>query len=303
MDFADILLNRINNDSEMKKINNALLCFSSIEVGKSLHKLGVRITWSKAEKASITLLFFISKEEEMEHKADMDEFQHRIIDDFTSPEEKEKVTLRLFVRSSEDCFGDIKHIAEEQNCNLIILGVSTRDICPESIRKFSLLKSDPACSDSFILEQFNKNESTALKTINTLFSRNEGTTALFMDNGFTQLKKIFVPILHKNDMSVFTYIHRIAYHDEIKIMVWDAIGIITSDPKMQKFFQSVLKKTEGHLYLWDNNKKISCDFIAEQDLIVTGTAGWGKLICTPLQWTNCLPSTLIIKEQNNSDQL
>lgn len=303
MDLADLLLNRFNGEAEMKKNNSALICFSTLETGRALCGLAAQIIRSKSEKSSITLLYFIDKTEEIQLQQEMDEYKHTIISDILPADEKEKITLRLFILSSTDYDTEIIRVSEEQKSNLILLGVNNSKFNSNILRKYVQLKNDPRNSDTFIFDQFEENEARNLKSIVDLFNRNMISTGLFIDSGSAvQLRKIFIPILHKCDIHIFTYLYRIAQQEGVKIMIWDAIGIIQSDAKMQKLYQFITKKTEGKIYLWNNDKKIGCDFIKEQDLVIIGTEGWSKLICTPLLWTDCLPSTLIIKETTNSIQ-
>lgn len=303
MDFADMLLNRFDGEAEMKIGKSALISFSTLETGKILSKLTTRIIQSKSEKSAITLLHFIGKLEEMGLNEEIDEYKHKIISDFLPAEEKDKITLRLFVQSTDNYCGDITKICEEQNSDLILIGIHHNELDPEVIKKYGQLKSDPTLSDIFILDQFEKNEAEILKDLNAIFSKNKVSTALFLDNGTTQFKKLFIPILQKSDIHLFPYIYQIAQQENVKIMIWDAIGMIESDAKIQKLYQFINKKTGGGIYLWDNNKKIECDFIHEQDLMIIGLGGWHKLICTPLSWRECLPSMLIIKETINPIQL
>ena len=79
-------------------------------------------------------------------------------------------------------------------------------------------------------------------------------------------------------------------------MIWDAIGAIELNPKMQKLQQSFVKKIDEKINIWNNDEKIDTDFIIKQDLCIFGLDGWNKLISTPLSWINQLPSTLIIKD-------
>ena len=58
----------------------------------------------------------------------------------------------------------------------------------------------------------------------------------------------------------------------------------------------IVKKTDGRVMLWDDDLKIEQDFIQQQDLVIMGIDGWGKLLATALPWTDSLPSTLIIKD-------
>ena len=303
MDFADMLLNRFDGEAEMKKNNSALICFSMLETGKLLSRLAIRITRSKSEKTSITLLYFIDKSEEMLHSEDMDEYQHKIITDFIPTEEKDKITLRLFIRSSEDYYADIIQISEEQKSNMILVGINNNEFSSRLLKKYGQLKGEPANSELFILDQFEEKEAQALKNINALLNRDTVSIGLFFDSGTTLFRRLFIPILQKSDIHLFTYLYRIGQQENMKMMIWDAIGIIESDVKIQKLYQFISKKTEGRIYLWDNNNKIGSDFIQEQDLVIIGTEGWNKLICTPLPWTDSLPSTLIIKETTNSIQL
>lgn len=300
MDFADMLLLRFDNEAEIKKTNNALICFSTLDTGKTMSKLAIHTIRSKSEKAAVTLLYFIDKEKEMRFSEERDEYQHKIITDLIPPAEKDKVTVRLFTQPANDCQADILRISEEQKSNLILFGINRNEYSPELAKKYGALKNDPSNSETSILDQFQPSEAATLKEISALFNRNTATTALFIDNGVTEFRKLFVPILQKNDIYVFSYLYRIAQQDNMKIMVWDAIGIFQSTPQMQKIFQLIVKKTDGRIYLWNNDKKIECDFIKEQDLVITGIDGWSKLICTPLPWIDCLPSTLIIKEKTNS---
>ena len=299
MDFADILLNRFDGEAEMKKPNSTLICFSNLETGKILSRLATQMTRLKSEKSSITLLYFIDKATEILHSDDMGEYQNKIISDFISTEERDKITFRLFVKASDDYHADIIRIAEEQNCNLLLPGIKNSEFDHGLVKRYCQLRNDPANSETFILEQFSERDAKALKIINSLFNRSTISVGLFIDNGTTEFRKLFIPILHKTDIHLFTYLYRFAQKENMKIMIWDAIGIIESDPRMQKLYQTIVKKAEGRVHLWNNDKKIGSDFIGEQDLIIIGSEGWNKLVCTPLLWTDSLPSTLIIREKIN----
>lgn len=299
MDFADTLLNHFENEAEMKRPYNALICFNSLETGKKMCRLTIHSIRSKSEKTSITLLYFIDKENEDLLSAKKDEYPQKILEDFIPSLEKDKITLRLFVQPLDNIQEEIRRISEEQKSNLVLLGIHRNTYFPELVKKYSSFKNNPANSDSFIQEQFDTKEAETLKNVNALFFNNTVSTGLFLDGGVTGFRKIFVPILHQTDIYLFTYLYRIAQQENMKIMIWDAIGIFQSNPKMQKLFQFIAKKTDGHFYLWDNDKKIGNDFIKEQDLVITGMEGWGKLISTPLSWIDNLPSIMIIKEKTN----
>ncbi len=299
MDFLDILVNKIDAEAELKKPVNALICFSRPETGNALCSLAVDIARAKSEKSSITVLHFIS-EEEMQAIEDVNIYKSALFSRMIEKTEKNHITIRTFVETSTDYVSDILDYAEKYDCNLILLGIGKQVFNPMLWSKYLSLKRDSlSCGEQQMERHFNENEVRSLTSVATLLNRNPRATGVFVMNDFSETRKIFVPILDKEDIHLFTYIYQIAQKEKVKVMVWDAIGIIESHPKVQKLYQFMQKKTDGRIYIWDNNKKIEHDFIQQQDLVVVGIEGWDKLISSALQWTDSLPSTLIIKDKSN----
>lgn len=299
MDFLDILLKKIDGEAELKKPINALICFSKPETGNALCSLAVDIARSKSEKSSITVLHFIP-EEEMQAIEDVNIYKGSLFSEMIQKTEKNRITIRTFVETSTDYVSDILKFAEKYNCNLVLLGIGKQVFNPMLWSKYLSLKRESLSTGEQNFEyHFNENEAHSLESVSTLLNRNPRATGVFIVNEFTDTHKIFVPILDKEDIHIFTYVYQIAQKENVKIMVWDAIGIIESNPKVQKLYQFMLKKTDGRIFLWDNDKKIEHDFIQQQDLVIVGIEGWDKLISSALQWTNSLPSTLIIKDKTN----
>jgi hypothetical protein len=128
-------------------------------------------------------------------------------------------------------------------------------------------------------------------------NRNPVASGLLLDQGLGSLSKIFVPILCPADVQVLPYVlFRFAEKEPIELMVWDAIGILTSDSKVQKFYQLIGKKIEGKVMQWDGDLKIDRAFIQRQDLVIMGASGWTKLLAAGLPWIDALPSVLILKD-------
>ncbi|MDD4777154.1 MAG: hypothetical protein PHV53_02580 [Fermentimonas sp.] len=278
-------------ESLLKKPVNVLVCFTDAEIGRTLSNMAVYFANSRSEKSSATFLHLIDEnEDENENQTQLNDFID-IID-------KSKLTIRYFARKYDDYVSEILKVSKEQNSNLLLVGIGSNILTPEIYKRYSKLKSDPTNSEAYILEQFTDKESKLLSDISSLLDLNPISTGLFIYNNLKRIEKIFVPILSTNDIHAipFTTI-RFAQKENVELMVWDAIGAIESNPKMQKLYQSYVKKADERMYLWDDNKKIDKDFIMKQDLCIIGIDGWNKLICTSLPWIEALPSTLIVKEK------
>jgi hypothetical protein len=296
MDFVDMLLNRFDGESELRKPTNVLVCFTEPETGKRLSRLAFHVAMSRPDKSALTLLHFIDKDEESAQTEESNASKGLILEEFMPKAEKSKITMRTFIRESEDHLADIMKMTEEQHSNLVLVGISNDELDLRVVERYSRLRSNPANPMSAILEQFTESEGKRLQEISSLVSRNSVPTGIFIDNGLSEIKNIFIPILSKADVHIFTFIYHTALKENVKIMIWDAIGIIGSEPKMQKLFQFIVKRTDERVQLWNDDRKIEEDFIRRQDLIIIGVDGWVKLINAPLPWKEVLPSTLIIKD-------
>lgn len=299
MDFVDILLNRIDGESELKKPGHALVCFTRLETGKRLSSLASAIVLSRAEKSSITLLHFIDNKEVSMGEEQIEVYRNRILADFMPKGEKSKITLRLFISESRDYLSAIQKMADERRVNLLLVGLGPDEINFRTAEKYGQLMNYQPNTETAILSQFGEKETGMLKNVSALLNRNKVPTGIFLDHGLTETTRIFIPVLCKADVHIFTFIYQAAQKENVQIMVWDAVGIIPSEPKMQKLYQFIVKKSDGRVHLWDDNKKIENDFIQHQDLVIIGIDGWRKLIGAPLSWREALPSMLIIKDTSN----
>lgn len=299
MDFVDILLNRIDGEPEHRGAAHALVCFTKIETGKRLCKLASETVLPKTEKTSITLLYFVHNMQELMQDEPAEMLQNRLLADFKPKSEKSRITLRLFIREHAEMVNEIRKTAEEQGSNLLLIGLCHDEIDLGEAEKYMRLKNKPTNSEAAILAQLGEKEAETLKQVSSLLERNKIPTGIFLDNALTEINQIFIPLLCKADMHIFTFIYQVAQKENVEIMVWDAMGIIQSGPKMQKLYQFIVKKSDGRVHLWDDNKKIEKEFIQRQDLLITGIDGWNRLVDTPLTWKDSLPSTLIIKDSSN----
>lgn len=312
MDLVDIIVSRIDGDSELKKPIHALVSFTDINTGKRLGILAAHFAISRLEKSSITFLQLQEPNKQQGHEQqsetgeeeelalmDSDIYQNKTFIDIIEKIEKNKITIRTFVKPSIEYVPDILKTSKEQNCNLVLMGVDFQRFTPLLWQKYYRLKSNPIHSDNYVFSQFQPDEARVLNDITSLIDRSHVATGLFMNKGLQSASKIFVPILSAADVQMLPYVHfRFAQKEGIELMIWDAIGAIESDTRINKLYQMIVKKTDGKVMLWDDDRKIERDFIQQQDLVIMGIDGWGKLLTTALPWIDSMPSTLIIKDNS-----
>lgn len=298
MEFVDRLLKRFDGDAGLKKPTSALVCFSSPKTGKKMAQLIFQVAMTRSEGSSITLLYFLNRREEDLPEEEIAMLQSKISTDFMPKREKEKIILRTFISDEADHMAQIGKMIDELGCNLLVRGIRNEELNIRQVEHYSRLRRDPANPLPAILAQFPEEESMILQELSAMMENNRIPTALFVDNGMQQASRIFLPLLCKSDIHLFTYLYHLVQQEQTEIMLWDAIGIIKTEPKLQKIYQFIEKKSDGKLDLWNNDRKIDETFIREQDLMMIGVEGWSRLTNTPLLWKEQLPSLLIIKDNN-----
>lgn len=298
MEFADILLKRIEEENELKRPVNALICFSKVKTGKALGALVNKMARFRPDKSSVTLLNLIDAEQ-AKHIRDENAYKSELFSDIIQLSEANKLSVRTFVKQSENYVEDILRTAGEYNCNLVLLGIGSSVFNSSLWHKYLKLREDNNLPESD-LQHLDEKAATSLNNVSTLLARNKLSTGIFVENNYSDANRLFVPILHKEDAYSFPYFYQMAKNPDVTVTVWDAIGLMKSDQKFQKLFQFTAKKTDGRVKLWDNNKKIELDLIQQQDLMIIGFNGWEKLIGSALSWTHCLPSVLIIKDNKQT---
>ena len=298
MEFVDILLKRIEGENELKRPVNALICFSKVKTGKALGALINKMVRFRPDKSSVTLLNLIDAEQ-AKHIQDENTYKSELFSDIIQLSEANKLSVRTFVKQSENYVEDILRTADEYNCNLVLLGIGSSVFNSSLWHKYLKLREDNNLPEA-ALQQLDEKAASSLNNVSTLLARNKLSTGIFVENNYLDANQLFVPILYKEDAYSFPYFYQMAKNPDVTVTVWDAIGLMESDQKFQKLFQFIAKKTDGRVKLWDNNKKIELNFIQQQDLMIIGFNGWEKLIGSPLSWTHCLPSVLIIKDNKQT---
>ncbi len=296
MDLEDILLKKIATEVDLHKPIHILLCFANPETLKALTLVAERFISVEPRKSTITALHLIRKDDVAKIE-NMDAYKNEVFSELFAMSEANNILVRAFVEPSENYVQTILQMAEKHENNFVLGGVKHRSFNTSLWIKYKELKSKPNNTPQFIETQFEPGTAFAMDTISSLFQVNPRATAMLSDEGLSDIHYIFVPLLDPDDVHIFLYIYLIAQKEGVRLMLWDALGMIKSHPSAKKLFQFICKKAAGKVRLWDEDKKIEYDFINMQDLVMVGGNSWEKLMSSAISWNHMLPSTLIIKDK------
>ena len=293
MAFIDKFLKRSAFEQESDSPLNILACFSKKETGIALCKIANYLLQSKIKDEQIATLHLM-EEEEYNKIENIEEYKATLYDGIIDLCRRSTKMVRTFIKPSDDFVEEILSTSEELDCNLVLIGIGRTVFTPQLWGSYQRFKAYQNTQQ----EAKDTTPSTiSYKGVSTLLERNERTTGIFIEHNLDTINEVFIPILDKNDIHILDYIKRLAENTLAKITLWDAIGVIDTDPELKKTFSTIRKNAIGRVSMWDNSKKIDYEFIKQLDLVVIGFEGWTKLISSAITWSHSLPSTLIIRKK------
>lgn len=298
MELADIIIKKIEEEDTSKASTNILICFSKKITGKALGELTQMMLRFNSGKSSITMLNLINKEQ-AENIEDKNIYKSELYSDINISRETDKLTVRTFVKESENFAQEIIHTAEEQKANIVLFGIGHNLFSSDLWVKYLKLRSESTVlGEEEYKRELGEKATYTLRNITTILKRQEYTSGILVTNRYRgEFNNIFIPILRENDAYALPFLYQLGKNQNVTITVWDAIGFIESNPKLQKLFNSISRRADGKIGIWRNDRKIEDEFIQQMDLMIIGSEGWSRLIVTPLSWINHLPSVLIINDK------
>lgn len=279
---------------------NQLICFVDSDTGIKLSELSAKLI-SRTHESSITLLQLMNKEQ----AAGIDNFEKYKNDTFQATIELCKnrgITIRIFVKISENFLDDIVNMVEEFGYNFLSVGIHQQIIDDSAWpQNMNLQNNEPTTG----WKRSNANDNAfarkndIVEQLSSLLNRVMIMTGIFINKDFEKMNHIFIPLLDNKDVPLFRFVNSFSIKEVSSVITWDAVGIIENNPDLKKMYRDKLRSSDGKFTLWDTNKKIDCNFIKQQDLMIIGLESWCKLIGTALSWFHVLPSTLIIKDKTD----
>lgn len=128
----------------------------------------------------------------------------------------------------------------------------------------------------------------------TIVSKSDMPVGIFLDKGFIGMRNIFVPILDEDDIFVGEFMQRLAENSYVRIILWDAIGLVDSSMEFTKSVRAI-KSVNPYLFqLWNNNIPVDSDILKKQDLVMISLNSWKELDDRNPKLMKDAPSTLIL---------
>jgi Kef-type K+ transport system membrane component KefB len=129
------------------------------------------------------------------------------------------------------------------------------------------------------------------------------TVGVFIDRDFEKSNRIFLPLLHRDDLVLLSFLNSFMLNEEVTAFIYDKSDLMKSDPAVKSEIESIQNSYFTRLHLVNKEDIVPDGFFTDIQLMLISLKGWKHLIKNHKHWIMRLPSTLVIKKVGNSDRL
>jgi Kef-type K+ transport system membrane component KefB len=210
---------------------------------------------------------------------------------------QQKVTT-LF-KASSDIEGDIIEMANKGDYDLLLMGVG------QSIFEGSLLGKILGFTTKIISPDRILNQVTGKENLfenlpfdertRTIIRTCQVPVGVWIDKGFNQADRIFMPIFSQKDDFLVPFAQRWINNSGAQVTLIDAAGQVKARPEIKEVIRAIEHVAPHHIQLRHENY-LSKEFLKTQDLMVISFKSWKKLVESKSVWLSDIPSVLILSE-------
>ncbi len=274
-----------------------LVPFGNPERGKNMLRLASSFV-KKAPHSSAVTALHLSPSNEVHHY-NVQEYEQEAFQPVKSEAGKLNMPVEsLFKVSSEDIEKEITDTANSGNFDLMIIGVG-RSIFEGTLLGKVLGFTTKIINPERLLDTLTGREKLFENTVfdertRQIIKSSKVPVGIFIDKKPKDLKNVFLPIFSVSDSFLLVYAQKLIHHNESRVSILDASGVIRQHPEMKETIRSIEQTAPHHIALY-NERKIDKEFLEQQDLMLISVESWKNAVETQSVWLSNTPSVLILK--------
>ena len=302
LDLTDRIFKNKTEESEIpeKKTYKILVPFGNTDLGKKL--LLLASAFAKRDKNADINMLYVSLGNNF-YQYDMEQEEKDVFDPIneTALEMDQAIDTTFEVASHVE--SKIVKVANKGEYDFLLLGVQASIYEGNLLGRFFGFSNRILNIPTRILQLLSrKNKATnALNSAldertQSVITNSDMPTGIFIDKGLEEIKNVFVPIWHVDDVFVGDFIERLMKNSNVRIILWDAIGLIDEAIEISKIVRSIQSANPYMFQLWNNHVPIDCDILNKQDLVMISLKSWKALREKNPSWIKSVPSTLLLTD-------
>ncbi len=270
-----------------------LLSFTSPQKGKVLLQLANAFVRKSGAEQVITAMHISSSDKIHDYLTGTyeKEYLQPIISEARELNQK-VITLS---KASSNINSDILEMTEEGHFDLLLIGMQ------HSIYTGSILGNILGFTTSFIDPErlVNKiigrekflNKEIFDEQLHNLIAKAEIPVGIFIDNRFSHLQKVFIPVFSSRDTGLIHYGYLLAKNAGSQVTITDIGGARAE--RIRRQLQELDDKVRDR-FTYQAEDHISPEQVQHHDLVIISLESWQYLVTQRNRWLTDIPSTLII---------
>ncbi len=118
---------------------------------------------------------------------------------------------------------------------------------------------------------------------------------VFIDRDYAKITRIFLPVLHRDDLGMLSFLKNFMVNEEITACLYDKSDVIAHDSGIREEVESMQDQLFARLHLVSKEEVEENGFFGGFQLMLISLKGWKQLVKYHKSWMMKIPSTLIIK--------
>jgi Kef-type K+ transport system membrane component KefB len=129
------------------------------------------------------------------------------------------------------------------------------------------------------------------------------TVGVFIDRDFEKSDRIFLPIMHRDDLAILSLLDNFMLNGEATAFIFDKLDMYNSDPNFKSEIETIQNKFFTRLHFVNKEDIVAEGFFTDLQLMLISLKGWKNIIKNQKNWITKLPSALIIKKVGNHNRI
>jgi Kef-type K+ transport system membrane component KefB/nucleotide-binding universal stress UspA family protein len=277
--------------------NKILISYGPSISGVKLLRLASEMSPKSKNQANITALH-LTKGTEV-HPIHTDDYALESVQPLLDEAKQAGIKIKARYKVTNNIEEEILKTSRSQDYDIVLIGSG------KSIFTGSLLGNFIGAVNTFNLRniiQFIKGENHFLKKDDLIhekarfmFENAACTVGVFIDKDFEKAESIFIPVLHRDDAFLLTFIKKFTKNNQAVFEVFDKTGIFTNSPVLNSEIENLNYHKPNSIRFVSRNEIEDGLYFDKHQLMLVSYEGWKTVVKRYKNWTNKIPSSLIIK--------
>ena len=273
-----------------------LISFGNNEKGKSLLRLANGFVKKHEENTNITAMHLIMSDEM--HAYNMEEYEKETFEPIYQESKLLNQEITPIFKAAVDIETDIVDIASRGDYDLVLVGLG-KSIFEGSLLGKVLGFTTRIINPDRLLDKFKGKEGLFENSpfddrTRLIISKCRNPLGILVDKELHKVDEIFLPLFGKQDLFLINYAQKLIYNNNSKVTMVDVNNRRNKSQTFDTTFSSFLDTYSENVAII-NEKEITAEFLAPQDLMMVSLESWKNLVEVPPVWLSNVPSTLMIK--------